>query len=189
MAHKYDVHIFAITRIKVCGIEADSQQQAIENTDQIDLHAYLDRNLCPSEGESALRGEVAYIEYAEDIDSYLVDEQGDGDFSLSRRYDKHGNPDADASTGAWQITLCGHAGISLMQAEEDEICGMWLWSAENESSDTCFTSEENAAVNAVDRLFPVAEWREAVANDGIMQSYRQWAEDRADAYREESEAA
>ena len=53
---KHDVHIYATVRVKVCGVEADTPQEAAKKADeQTDLHAVL--------------GEM----YAEEVTSFLVD--------------------------------------------------------------------------------------------------------------------
>lgn len=56
---KYDVHIYAIARLKVAGIEADSPQDAVRKAEQqVDLYHAI------ANGEA---------EYAEDIEGFLVD--------------------------------------------------------------------------------------------------------------------
>lgn len=72
---KYNVHIYPIVRIEVKGVEAENQEEAIKKAEaETDLHAALDR---PS------------VEYAEDIDSFHVDEQDDPLYNKSTSYDKH----------------------------------------------------------------------------------------------------
>jgi len=72
---KYDVHIYPIVRIVVKGVEAESQEEAIKKAEaETDLHALLDR---PS------------MEYAEDIDSFHVDEEDDPLYERSTSYDKN----------------------------------------------------------------------------------------------------
>jgi len=76
---RYDVHIYPIVRVKVSGVEADNQVEAIKKAEQIiDLHSLLDRD--------------DEIEYAEDIDCFLVDEEGDEEYQKSRWYDKQYRP-------------------------------------------------------------------------------------------------
>jgi hypothetical protein len=56
---KYDVHIYAIARLKVDDIDADSLQEAARKAEQrVDLH------------HAIARGEA---EYADDIVGFLVD--------------------------------------------------------------------------------------------------------------------
>jgi len=72
---KYDVWIYPIVRFKVAGVEAESQEEAMKKADaQTDYHALLDRN---------------GIEYAEDIDSFHVDEEDDPIYEKSTSYDKN----------------------------------------------------------------------------------------------------
>ena len=56
---KYDVHIYAIARLKVAGIEADSPQDAVREAEQrVDLYHAI---------------AIGEAEYAEDIEGVLVD--------------------------------------------------------------------------------------------------------------------
>jgi hypothetical protein len=68
---KYDVHIYAIVRVKVAGVEANTQRQAIDKAEMsIDLKALFDPRrffLVPG---------VEAVEYAGAIDGYVVEEQG-----------------------------------------------------------------------------------------------------------------
>lgn len=71
---KYDVHLFPIVRVKVHGVEAGSQEEAIkkaeESTDFDDLF-----NKAPD------------IEYAEEVAYYLIDEVGDEEYERTRWHD------------------------------------------------------------------------------------------------------
>lgn len=68
---KYDVHIFPVVRVRIAGVEAESQEAAIRkalasvNLEQVALHP---------------------DDYADDIVDYLVDEHGDSDHDRSRHY-------------------------------------------------------------------------------------------------------
>jgi len=68
---KYDVHIFPVVRVKVTGVEANSQRAAIRK-------ALRSINL----EEAAVHPD----DYAEDIVEYLVDEHGDRNHSRSQCY-------------------------------------------------------------------------------------------------------
>lgn len=77
---KYTVHIYLIVRVKVAGIEADSQEEAMKKAEaKVDFHTIFD-----SMNET--------IEYAEDIDGFHVDEEDDPEYTRSRWYDKHYQP-------------------------------------------------------------------------------------------------
>jgi hypothetical protein len=68
----YDVHIFAVVRLKVEGVQADNQQEAIHQAFQsIDLHAQFDG---------------ANTAYADEISSYMVDEVGDAEYGRTQCY-------------------------------------------------------------------------------------------------------
>lgn len=56
---KYDVHIYAIARLKVAGVEADSPPDAARKAEQtVDLHYAI------ASGDA---------EYADEIESFLMD--------------------------------------------------------------------------------------------------------------------
>jgi hypothetical protein len=68
---KYDVYIYAIVRVKAAGVEASTQRQAIDKAEKsIDLHALFNPR------RYFLFSGVETVEYADDIDGYLVEEQG-----------------------------------------------------------------------------------------------------------------
>jgi len=75
---RYNIYIFPIVRVKVSGVEAEDQVEAIKKAEEmIDLHSLLDRD---------------EFEYAEDIDCFLVDEEGDEERLNSCWYDKKYRP-------------------------------------------------------------------------------------------------
>jgi len=77
---RYDVHIYPVVRVKVSGVEAESQVEAIRKAEEMtDFHRLFDR-------------EANGIEYAEDIDCFLADEDGDEEYLNSRWYDKEYRP-------------------------------------------------------------------------------------------------
>lgn len=81
---KYHVHIYPIVRVLVRNVEADSQEEACKKAEQM---AELDKLF------AGLRGlPVASIEYADDLDGFWVDEDGDPDHERSTGYDKEYQP-------------------------------------------------------------------------------------------------
>ncbi len=76
---KYDVHLYAVVRVKVCGVEAASQLEAIEEAE--------------NETDLMRRFEGRDQEYSEEISHYLVDEAGDEEHLKTRWYhqDTQGN--------------------------------------------------------------------------------------------------
>lgn len=80
---KYDVHILAVVRVKRTGIEADSQEEAVKKAEEItDLDTLFNKG-----GDGDLS-----TEYADDIDSFHVDEENDPEYENSTWYDKNGRP-------------------------------------------------------------------------------------------------
>ena len=69
---KYNVHIYAVVRLKVENIEADTHRDAICSAlESVDFYREF-------EGKRT--------EYAEDITSYVVDEVGDESYEHTRTY-------------------------------------------------------------------------------------------------------
>jgi hypothetical protein len=98
---KYTVHVYAVCRVKVVGVEAESQTDAIKKVDEtVDLESAIARyNLLHP--ELAERGHVTqqlpanieYVEFSEEVENYLVDEENsDFDYSKSVTYDRNGKP-------------------------------------------------------------------------------------------------
>jgi len=67
---KYDVHIYAVVRVKIEGVNAESQTAAITAAQK-----GLDMEYAIKQGE-----------YAEEITGFLVDEVGDENYSKTRAY-------------------------------------------------------------------------------------------------------
>lgn len=74
---KYNVHLFAIVRVKVPPIEAPDHRTAMEQAEAAtDLYSLFDRRAGDPE-----------MEFAEAIEGLLVDEEGDEYYERSRYYD------------------------------------------------------------------------------------------------------
>jgi hypothetical protein len=71
---KYDVHLFPIVRVKVHGVEAGSQEEAIKKAEE-------------STDFDNLFNKAPDIEYAEEVAYYLVDEVGDEEYERTRWHD------------------------------------------------------------------------------------------------------
>ena len=87
---KYDVHLYATVRVKVCNVEAESPDDALILAEASqNLHEQL-----PSWCEEQPTGEaceVTQIEFAEEVLYYLVDTQGDEDYTNSVWFHWEGN--------------------------------------------------------------------------------------------------
>lgn len=82
---KHHVTIYAVVRVKVPDVEADSHQEAMRKAEaSVDLH-----HLFESEQPTNW---VEYTAYAEQIHSWLVDEEGDEEYERSVAYDENGDP-------------------------------------------------------------------------------------------------
>ena len=87
----FDVHLFAVVRVKVTGVEADSASEAAAKADKsVEPCAIFDEALNAASADvvgwrDRLPGaKIEYVEFADEIVDYLVDEQGDEEFLNSR---------------------------------------------------------------------------------------------------------
>ena len=84
----YNVHIYAVVRIKVMGVEASGMEQATEKAENYaDLYRLFNRNHCHNGDDAECNlpdMHIEHCEFAEDIVDFLVDEQGDTEFTHSR---------------------------------------------------------------------------------------------------------
>lgn len=76
---KYRVHIYAVVRVPVSNVEADTPQEAcFKAMNVVSLGPLLSRTQCC--------GRADYVEYADEVQEFLVDVEGDEDFSNSQTY-------------------------------------------------------------------------------------------------------
>ena len=82
----YTVHLYPIVCVTVRDVEAESQVEAIKKAEsRVDLtRLFRHRALPPAS--------VASVEYADAIESFLVDEDGDTEHERSREYDADYEP-------------------------------------------------------------------------------------------------
>lgn len=95
----FDVHAYAVVRVKTVNVEAPTMEEAIQKVEKsYDLNALLDQptcGMCPAAVWNASRAitnqHVEYIEYADEVQGYLVDVVGDAGFAKTRRFDADGS--------------------------------------------------------------------------------------------------
>lgn len=86
---KYTVWIYATVKVKCEPIEATSQQDAIRLArERLDLDEALADHVT-----RLLDDPVEYVEYADEVTGYLVDEAEDPEYERSQAYDGDGNPE------------------------------------------------------------------------------------------------
>lgn len=86
---QYNVHIYPVVRVRVDGVEAGSQQEAIDKAERgVDLYGLLLRDNPIKQHTDEY--EVAVVEYADNIDGFVVDEVSDEEYRHTGHYDKHG---------------------------------------------------------------------------------------------------
>ena len=78
---KYHVHLYPIVCVTLRDVEAESQVEAIKKDEElVDLYKLF-------AGASPDHPRVASIQYADALDGFLVDEDGDTQYNLSTTYD------------------------------------------------------------------------------------------------------
>jgi hypothetical protein len=82
---KYNVHLFAVVRVKAVDIEAESQTEAIQKGREHILKACGDDLRGVLYENPGIPG-IEHAEFNEEFDGYLVDEQGDDGYNRSRYY-------------------------------------------------------------------------------------------------------
>ncbi len=98
---KHNVHLYALVRLKVPGIEAANHQQALEKARELFPELYglfTERNL------RSVPAAISDIEFAEEISHYLVDEDGDKEFAASTWHDGEGRAVDDPHTITVTVT-------------------------------------------------------------------------------------
>lgn len=83
---KYTVLIKAIVNVRVDEVDAQSQVEAIQRVQQINLHSLIDKDGAFRSPEQPIR----YLEYSDENAEYLVDEENDPDRERSRWYGRDG---------------------------------------------------------------------------------------------------
>ena len=76
---KYNVHLYAVVRMRFDDIEADSQVDAISIAEGLDLHKEVENLGRPT-------SEATNYEYADENVYFLVDEVGDDQYLRSASY-------------------------------------------------------------------------------------------------------
>jgi hypothetical protein len=83
---KYNVHVFAVVRVKVAGVEADSQTEAIEKARAcVDWYGTFEN--ISVRGKHVPGVHIDATEFAEEFSHYLVDEQDDPEYNNSQWFD------------------------------------------------------------------------------------------------------
>jgi hypothetical protein len=81
---KFHVHLYPVVRVLIPNIVADSQLEAIKMAEElVDLNKLF---------HGLVGFYVASIEYADEMDGFLVDEEGDMEHKNSTYYDNEYNP-------------------------------------------------------------------------------------------------
>ncbi len=90
----YAVHVYALVRVKVCGVSADLKPEAAIQyvEDALDMNRLFDRaaNQVPVGSLTSQQAWIDYVEWAEGIEGFLVDHPNDPDYQKSTFYDQDG---------------------------------------------------------------------------------------------------
>lgn len=81
------------------------------------------------------------------------------------------------SSTCWAIDMCRLAKIDLVEAQEEEIKGRWDWlDRHGNASDCSLETEEAAAEDAIETLYPKDDWKYEVENGDTRLGYQDWVE-------------
>lgn len=81
---KYNVTIYPVCKVRVCAVEAASMEEACKKAEDMMDWGLLTDNLSNRPVENCLPGEIEVGGYADEVVGYLVDKEGDPEFSESR---------------------------------------------------------------------------------------------------------
>ncbi len=134
----YDVHIYAVVRVKLEGIEAPGQREAIDAA----------RKQFDDEGMGEKLGltrpaNAAHAEYADEVVRYLVDEQGDEEHERSQWYESEALAEVQVPTKVdpdWTAMVCeandlfsrDHCGYYLRGVAQEKGLGWLAWEDDEE---------------------------------------------------------
>lgn len=87
MNQLFDVHLYALVRVKICDVRADNQRAAIRAaTAAVSLDELFNRTFTTAGSVDTDAGVITAVEYADEVQYALVDERGDAEFERSRTF-------------------------------------------------------------------------------------------------------
>lgn len=87
---KYDVHIFAVVRVKVSNVKAVSYADALAKAEgKVDLYQLFDSKMQARHVSECGAAETEFADELSDRLAYLVDRVGDNTYRHSRRLDQN----------------------------------------------------------------------------------------------------
>lgn len=98
---QFDVHLYAVVRVKICRVDAADPAAAIrkvESAQNLNLHELFQRDVNRSIPGV---GHLAHVEWAEEIAYVLVDEVGDTDYTKSKTYSWRLSDPNDPTSWNW----------------------------------------------------------------------------------------
>ena len=138
--NKYDVHIYAVVRVKLEGIEADSQREATDEARK----RFEDGRIGEKLG-LILPTNATHAEYADEVVRFLVDEQGNEEYRRSQWYDAK---EADAPQDEVRVSSNVDPDWMAMVCEWQDLfrsdhCGYWLRGITREPGLGCLAWEDD----------------------------------------------
>ena len=121
MENEYDVHLFAVVRVKIPKVKADSMEDAIEKAaNATDLHELL-------KVDGSINSGIESSEFAEEISSATVDVVGDECFEQTRHFHQDCNAWRPGATPRVLVSVSGgiaevlpDPGVEIMVFDHDD---------------------------------------------------------------------
>ena len=112
---KYHVHLYPIVRVTVRDIEAESQVEAIwKAASRVDLTRLFQHRALPP-------ASVASVEYADGMDGFLVDEDGDIEHTESTVYDAEYHPEGVPVAEQRVVVVFIEGGVASNVEQPDDV--------------------------------------------------------------------
>lgn len=86
MSETFDVHLYALVRVKISGVTAETQTEAIDGAlKAVSLDEVFNRSFAATRPDGR-NGVLNAVEYADDVPYAMVDVRGDADYRLTRAF-------------------------------------------------------------------------------------------------------
>jgi hypothetical protein len=82
----FDVHLYALVRVKISGVSAETQAAAIDGAMKAVSLDQVFNGSFQTTRANAGNGIITAVEYADDIPYALVDVRGDAEYRLTRAF-------------------------------------------------------------------------------------------------------
>jgi hypothetical protein len=126
----YNVHVYGICRVKVFNVNAANQHDATQKAYDAAVPVFQELpEDCPGDDSPPMGDcDAVFAGYSEEINGFLVDEQGDDQYVNSRDYDAQGQPLNSKADEKQTDAKCAselYREITKKAAQHADDCGEW----------------------------------------------------------------